>query len=134
MAKVAFTGSFDPPHVGHIYIVDQARRLGHDVLVIVANNDKKTYQSSLGDRLQMARVAFKNAYDVIASDSDNIGDDIKENRCVAIIRGIRDSNDFDYEQTIADWNRENNNLETFYIPCPPQFRNVSSTNIKKGKV
>lgn len=129
MAKVAFTGSFDPPHVGHIYVIEEAKRLGFEVIVVVANNASKTYNSSLEDRLELARIAFSRCV-VYSSDSDNIGTLIKNKGCDAIIRGLRDENDFKYEQQVADWNRENNNLETIFVACPPMLRNVSSTKIR----
>lgn len=45
MAKIAFTGSFDSPHVGHMYVVDQARRMGFDVGEVTT----QTYLNSINE-------------------------------------------------------------------------------------
>jgi pantetheine-phosphate adenylyltransferase len=103
--------------------------LGFDVQVIVANNVEKTYQKSLLDRAESIK-GMIDRVNVYSCDSDNIGIFIKSIDCKAIIRGVRDIKDFEYEQKVADYNREVNGLETIYIPCSPEMRDVSSTKIR----
>lgn len=98
------------------------------MIVVVANNTAKTYESSLASRLERAIEFF--GVKCIASDADNIGNVIKELGCKVIVRGLRDEKDFRYEQVITDYNRRVNGLETFYIPTPPSLQNISSSSIK----
>ena len=128
MVKAAFTGSFDPAHEGHLYVVRQAIKLGFKVLVFVANNSEKNYQHPLSIRRENAQKFL--GVPCIAASSNNIGDEIKSFGCEIIIRGIRDEKDFRYEQAITDYNRRVNGIETIYIPAPPEFQHISSSAIK----
>lgn len=48
-----------------------------------------------------------------------------------ILRGIRYVNDFEYEKAIADMNRSlDENIETIFLTCLPQFTSVASTLIR----
>lgn len=129
MVKVAFTGSFDPPHIGHKHVVEIAQSLGSEIVIFVANNVNKTYAKNLEMRTEDA-TKFFNDCKVVAADADNIGNIIKSEGCIAIIRGLRDTKDFEYEQTISDFNRTVNGLNTIYIPCPEEYRGVSSTKLR----
>ncbi len=129
MVKVAFTGSFDPVHEGHKYVVDFAVGLGLVVFVVVANNVNKVYKKPLDQRLLDAQYFL--SVPCIASDATNIGDIIKSAGCTHIIRGLRNVDDFVYEQDVTDFNWCVNDLKTFYVPAPPHLRGVSSTKIKE---
>lgn len=129
MATIAFTGSFDPVHEGHKYIAEQAARLGFTVLVVVANNNEKTYTKELQERMRDVSAFIPNTQ-VYGCDSNNIGPFITDLGCVAIVRGLRDEKDFCYEQTITEYNRRVNELETIYIPAPPELQNISSSSLK----
>lgn len=128
MVKVAFTGSFYPPHEGHRHVVEQAKLLGLDVIVFVANNPDKKYDMTLAERVDTARVFF--GASVVGCELDNIGEAIKENGCQAIVRGIRDQRDYVYEEVITKYNLTRNGLPTIYIPAPDDLKGVSSTAIR----
>jgi pantetheine-phosphate adenylyltransferase len=59
---------------------------------------------------------------------------------VYIIRGLRNSNDFEFEQAIAQMNKAMEaGIETVFIPCNPQYTAVASTIVRdiirnKGEV
>jgi len=88
------------------------------------------------ERVQNAQKLFSVHEDdgitVAYCDADNIGTIIKKWGCEIIIRGVRNTKDFEYEQKIADYNRSVNGLETIYIPCPPDLRDMSSTKIREN--
>jgi len=42
MKTVAISGYFDPLHVGHIELINQAAKLGDELIVIVNNDDQAT--------------------------------------------------------------------------------------------
>lgn len=128
MARVAFTGSFYPPHEGHKHVVDQAKLLGLEVVVFVANNPDKNYKHTLAERVEIARVFFDTP--VVGCELDNIGEMIKQFGCQAIVRGIRDQRDFVYEEVITKFNLTRNGLPTIYIPAPDNLKGVSSTAIR----
>jgi pantetheine-phosphate adenylyltransferase len=50
----------------------------------------------------------------------------------AIVKGVRNAADFEYEQKHALWNRAHNPLaETLYLPADPSLAQVSSTAVRE---
>lgn len=129
MVRVAFTGSFYPPHEGHRHVVDQARAIGLTVVIFVANNPDKNYKLTMAERVEQAKDFFSTG-NVIGVEAENIGSAIRENGCVAIVRGIRDQRDYVYEEVITKFNLTRNGLPTIYIPAPDNLKGVSSTAIR----
>lgn len=129
MVKVAFTGSFYPPHEGHRHVVDQARILGLTVVIIVANNPDKHYKLTMPERVEQA-IEYFGTTNVVGVDAENIGAAIRENGCSAIVRGIRDQRDYTYEEVITKFNLTRNGLPTIYIPSPDHLKGVSSSAIR----
>lgn len=99
------------------------------MIVFAANNANKTYSKSLELRADNAKEFFIGCK-VVKADSENIGDTIKSEGCSTIVRGLRNGEDFEYEQIVSDFNRSVNGLVTIYIPCPEELRNVSSTKLR----
>lgn len=128
MIKVAITGSFDPPHAGHKFLVDTCKKLGFEPLVVVANNKDKQYKKSLSDRVSSCLGYFDCM--VIGCDSDNIGGRIKPEECRFIVRGIRDYVDLEYESAVTEYNRNVNEIETIYIPTNELLKGYRSSNMK----
>lgn len=128
MVRVAFTGSFYPPHEGHRHVVDQAKALGLEVIVFVANNPDKLYKKTMDERIEEAHAFFGTP--VVGCELDNIGSLIHEYGCKAIVRGIRDQRDYVYEEVITKFNLTRNGLPTIYIPAPDNLKGVSSTAIR----
>ena len=61
MTTGIFGGAFDPPHLGHVALAREAKRLfGLDRLVVLvaANPEHKEVQTPAGDRLALAQAAF----------------------------------------------------------------------------
>lgn len=129
MVKVAFTGSFYPPHEGHRHVVDQARILGLTVVVFVANNPDKHYNLTMPERVAQA-IEYFGTMNVVGVDAENIGAAIREYGCQAIVRGIRDQRDYVYEEVITKFNLTRNGLPTIYIPSPDHLKGVSSSAIR----
>lgn len=48
-----------------------------------------------------------------------------------ILRGIRSVNDFEYEKTIADMNRNMTGIETFILFTEPELTHISSTIVRE---
>ncbi|MDR3161995.1 MAG: adenylyltransferase/cytidyltransferase family protein, partial [Spirochaetaceae bacterium] len=55
MLKAAFPGSFDPPTLGHLDIIERASQIFHEVLVVVAENRQKKCLFSAEERISMVR-------------------------------------------------------------------------------
>ena len=56
MLKAAFPGSFDPPTLGHLNIIRRAAGIFDELLVIVAENQRKKYLFSAKERIEMIQI------------------------------------------------------------------------------
>lgn len=103
MAKaVLFPGSFDPFTLGHKVVVDQALELfGRVVIAVGANNDKK-HLITTENRVRLIEDIYRCDDRVEVRSYDNLtGEFCREMGITTIIRGIRNSVDFEYERNIS---------------------------------
>lgn len=127
--KIAFTGSFDPPHKGHKFVVDTCKDLGFDVVVFIASNPNKQYFYSLEERLSKSEELFN--CQVLISTSEFVAEDIISNGISFVARGLRDTKDYIYEEEITDFNYLNFGIKTIYIPSYECIKKISSSAIKE---
>ncbi len=142
MSAVLIPGSFDPITLGHLDIITRAAARFDRVTVAVMNNDMqkyvqgapvKRYMFSLTERKAMAEVACAQLdnVEVIAAG----GMLVKLFDCVDadfIVKGVRNTADFEYEQKHALYNRSlDARAETLYMPADPAFDGISSTLARK---
>lgn len=135
-------GSFDPVTVGHLDVIRRAARLFDRVTVaVMVNNmqnyvpgvEEKQYLLSLEEREALLRevCAPLENVTVIASRAMLI-DLVDELSADVIVKGIRNADDYAYEQHHALWNRQHNpRAETLYLPADPAYDGVSSTLVRQ---
>lgn len=138
MAKVLIPGSFDPVTVGHLDVISRAARGFEAVVVAVMTNDMhkyvegvppKSYMFTMEERAEMVRlaVAHLSNVEVITSTNTLIGL-VDETGVDFVLKGVRNTTDFEYEQQHALYNRAHNpRAETLYLPADPAFDGISST-------
>ena len=123
-----FAGSFHPPTKGHLDIIKRAAKLFDKVYVAIMYNGEKTYTIPIDIRIEMLRKmtsAFKNIE--IVSDSGLTGELTRKLSADVLIRGIRNTQDYEYEAQIANANRELFGIETMFLCCEPENAWISST-------
>lgn len=103
MAIAIFPGSFDPITNGHIDIIKQAASVFEKIYVVIMTNTHKKYLFSADERKIIAQDAVKNIKNVtVIEKPDSLTVDVaRELNAQAIVRGVRNSQDFLYEQQIA---------------------------------
>ena len=108
MAKVAlFAGSFDPFTRGHKAVVEEALRLFDEVVVAVGENVSKHSLLSVEERCRLIEEVYKDNSRVrVASYSTLTGDFAREVGATALVRGVRNTVDFEFERTIEITNRQ----------------------------
>jgi pantetheine-phosphate adenylyltransferase len=126
-------GSFDPFHRGHEEVVERCRKLFDEVVVGVLHNESKQPLFSLDERVAMIRDLFADAEEVrVESFSGLLVRFAQEQGAVAVVKGLRNAADFDYELQMERMNRHvAPGVETVFLPPREEWRFLSSSLIKE---
>ena len=132
MSTVLYPGSFDPFHLGHLDVVEQAAELFGTVVVAVMHNpDKPSGLFSTGQRMEIAAASCAHLSGVTVRAFPGLAVDAAQSaNADFIVKGLRTSGDFEIEQQMAHTNFAVSGVRTVYVPCQPQFGFVSSRFIR----
>lgn len=134
--KAIYPGSFNPMTLGHANILERALTLFDEVTIIVANNPAKHYAFSLEERINLVNLTVSDLFlpagkKVIVDSTDGIvADYINHHEIHAIIRGIRNATDLDYEFQLEQFNQSTTHAETIYLSPYTEHLNTSSTLVR----
>ena len=129
MATALFPGSFDPFTAGHEAIARRVAPLFDRLIIAVGDNSDKHCMFSSDERVEIIRrtVGDLPNVEVIAYSGMTI-DLCHREGAQCIVRGIRTSKDFEYEQTIASVNRRQDpTIETLLVMADAEHIDKSST-------
>lgn len=131
--KVAlFPGSFDPFTRGHENIVNRALRFMDKVVIGIGVNDAKHALFTVDERVEMIRGLYAQEPRVqVLSYSGLTVDVARQLQADVILRGVRSVKDFEYEQSIADINRQLTGVDTLLLYTEPQLSSVSSSVVRE---
>ncbi|MBQ5770934.1 MAG: pantetheine-phosphate adenylyltransferase [Clostridia bacterium] len=123
-----FAGSFHPPTKGHLDIIKRSAKLYDKVFVAVMYNVEKQYTLSVQERVSMLKKITCDLDNVeVVYDTGLTAEFSRKLGCDVLIRGLRNSHDFEYELPIALANRKVLGIETVFLPCEPEHMWISST-------
>ena len=131
---VLFPGSFDPFTNGHLSAVRSAARLFDQVVVAVATNTSKKPLFSPQEKIKMIQTAMKDISNVqVIEHSNQLTVDLaRELNATALLRSLRNSQDLEYESSIAAMNKTQfPELETVFLLADEHYRFISSTLVKE---
>lgn len=130
---VIYAGTFDPITNGHLDIIQRAARLFDKVIVAVAKNPTKQPLFTLEERTQLVEQACQRLGNVQAVGfSGLLADFAKQYQATALLRGIRGSDDLEYEIQLAQLNNKlAGQLETVFLPPAVEWRYLSSTIVRE---
>lgn len=127
----AFTGTFDPFTVGHKDIVDRALPLFDELVICIAHNEKKQFEHTVEERMAEIRRLYKDEPRVKVDVWDGLTADYCQQKGIHyIIKGVRNTRDFEYERDQAEMNRHMTGVETILFYCDPTLSAVSSSMVK----
>lgn len=133
MKKIAvFPGSFDPFTKGHESIIHKALNLFDEVIIGIGYNTSKTYLFELDKRKAHIEAIFKGHKNVMVEHFSGLTVNFcKEKNAQFIVRGVRDTKDFEYEKSIAQMNFKISGIESVFFITEPEYAAVSSTIIRE---
>ncbi len=133
MIRAVFPGSFDPPTLGHLDIIERASLLFDELLVLIAANSAKSVLFSPEERAELLREMIVGRPNISVRLCDTLVADFARNEgCAVLVRGVRNPVDYSYEYELSQlYKHLNPALETVLIPADSRFLALSSTAIKE---
>jgi pantetheine-phosphate adenylyltransferase len=127
-----YPGSFDPPTIGHLSIIEKAVKLFDRITVVIAVNPDKNSFLKTEDRKSLLQKLCNEYKNVNVIDFNGlIVDCVKEVGADVIIKGLRNNGDLSHEQIMAETNRKLSGVETLFLPCEGKFQYISSSLVRQ---
>ena len=128
-----YSGTFDPITLGHVDVVRRAAGLFDQLIIAVAVAHHKKTLFNLEARVQLVQAATENIANVHVLPFDGlIMDFCAAQDASAVVRGIRNITDFDYEAQMAAMNRKlRPQVETVFLLPDAPLQCISSTLVRE---
>ncbi|UTY58353.1 pantetheine-phosphate adenylyltransferase [Massilia sp. erpn] len=135
MKKIGFSGTLDPITNGHMWVIGEARSIADEVVVFLSENSTKQPKFSAEERraivLESCRERGWDDVQVQIVKSDYTARVARKHGAEYLIRGIRTTADFDYENLIQQTNVEViGGAKTIFVMPPRDLGSVSSSFVK----
>ena len=124
-------GSYDPITNGHVDIIRRAADIFEKVYVAIMINSSKTPLFSTEERLALCKKTFEGESDIEVIVCNGLLTDLARELDAAIVKGIRNSTDFEYEYTMAQINSTVGDVETVFLPARKELTYLSSTVVRE---
>ena len=134
MTRIAlFAGSFDPFTRGHEVVVEEALKLFDKVVIGVGENVSKRSLLSVEQRCRLIGDIYRDDDRVkVASYNTLTGDFAREVGATVLVRGVRNTVDFEFERSIELTNRQLfPELTTVLLPTPVEYMHISSSMVRE---
>ena len=128
-----YSGTFDPYTLGHDDVVRRAAGLFDQLIIAVARAHHKKTLFSLDERVEQVRAATAGHGNIRVLPFDGlIMDFCAAQGACAVVRGIRNGTDFDYEAQMAAMNRKlRPDVETVLLLPDALVQCISSTLVRE---
>ena len=132
MRRFVFPGSFDPITIGHQEIIERALSLCDELIIAVGENKEKKNMFSLKQRMDFIKETNKNNSKISVESYEGLTIDFcKSVEATAIIRGLRNPADFEFEKSIAQMNRRLSGIETLFLLTAADYSYISSSIVRE---
>lgn len=133
MRIALFPGSFDPFTNGHLDVVRRGAGLFDHIIIALGNNSSKQRYLPVEQMVATIEELFRDEPRVSVQAYKGLTADFaRETGARFLLRGLRNTTDFEYENTIAQANRHvNPDLETVFLITSPVLAAISSTIIRE---
>lgn len=132
MTKAIYAFSGDPITYGHIDVIKRASKVFDKVIAGIGANPDKKYDFSLEERTEMACRSLANIPNAkVESFQGLLVDYAYENSIPVIVKGVRNSADFNYENVLHQVGESQKlGIETYILFAKPRLAHVSSSSVK----
>ncbi len=131
--RAIYAGSFDPITNGHLWVIEKSAQLFDDLIVAIGENPGKNYWFSTEERLEMLKESvssYKNL-SVVLIGNKFLATYAQEQGITHLIRGIRSHQDYEYERSMGQINKDlAPDVETVYLLPPSSVADVSSSLVR----
>lgn len=134
MKRIAiFPGSFDPFTMGHYDIVVRGLKLFDEIIIAIGQNTKKERYFPLdliAGKIEEAFSGFDNVR--IITYNELTASFAQQYGAQFLLRGLRNTTDFEYENSIAQMNKYlNEDLESVFLITSPEYASINSSIIRE---
>jgi len=131
MRRFVFPGSFDPITIGHQEIIERALQLCDELIIAVGENKEKKNMFSLKQRMDFIKETNKDNSKISVESYEGLTIDFcKKVNANALIRGLRNPVDFEFEKSVAQMNRKLSGVETVFLLTSAGHGFISSSNVR----
>lgn len=135
MKRVAlFPGSFDPFTRGHEDIVLRGLQLFDEIIIAIGyNNEKSKRYFPIEVMLDKIGTTFKSYPAIqVKTYAELTAEFARKHQARFLLRGLRNTTDFEYENSIAQVNKHlNADLESVFLITSPHLASISSSIIRE---
>lgn len=129
-----FPGSFDPFSKGHENVVLRFLPVVDEIIIAVGVNSTKKYLFDLESRVKHIQSLFKNYPTVSVETYTGLTTKFcTEKKAQFLLRGIRNTTDFEFEKSIAQMNKELSGIETLFLMTDAATAPINSSIIREIK-
>lgn len=135
MKRIAlFAGSFDPFTRGHEDIVLRGLKVFDEIIIAIGYNSQKSSRYFPVEMMveRIGETFAGNTSIKIITYSELTAELARKHGAKYLLRGLRNTTDFEYENSVAQVNRQlNSDLESVFLITSPQFAYISSSIIRE---
>jgi pantetheine-phosphate adenylyltransferase len=133
LKRAIYPGTFDPITYGHLDIVNRGLSIFDEIIIAVAADSQKKTLFTVEERIGMIQKAIATMHGVsVESFEGLLVRHIEGKNAHAIIRGLREVSDFEYEFQMALMNRKlNKNIETIFLMSNEKYTYLTSSIVKE---
>ena len=133
MKNIIYPGTFDPITNGHLDIAERAAVLFDQVMIVIANNPRKKFLFTIDERIDLINKSIPHLNNVLVSTTESlIVNFARDNKSIALIRGLRSISDFEYEFQMALMNRSlAPEISTLFMMPDEKYMHLNSTVVKE---